>query len=78
MKKNNLDSNYKHRLLLNAIEAAALLGIGRSHLYGLHASGQLPMPVKLGRRSLWRRDELERWVQAGCPVRGKWVLNENS
>jgi len=60
-------------LLLSAVEVAAMLGIGRSHLYGLHASGRLPLPVKLGRRSLWRRDELAAWVQAGCPSRSKWV-----
>jgi predicted DNA-binding transcriptional regulator AlpA len=40
-------------LLLSAQDAAKLLGIGRSHFYGLHSSGRLgPLPVKLGRRAL--------------------------
>ncbi|MHC4068751.1 MAG: helix-turn-helix transcriptional regulator [Planctomycetota bacterium] len=60
-------------LLLSAEDAAKLLGIGRSHFYGLHSSGRLgPLPVKLGRRSLWSRMDLEFWVSAGCPARGKW------
>ena len=62
------------RLLLNAVEAAELLGIGRSHLYGLHASGRLPLPVKLGRRTLWRKQELSNWIDAGCPPRSKWAM----
>lgn len=62
-------------LLLSAEEAARLLGIARSHLYQLHSSGRLgPLPVKLGKRSLWNRKELEAWTDAGCPVREKWLL----
>ena len=60
-------------LLLSAQDAAKLLGIGRSHFYGLHSSGRLgPLPVKLGRRALWNRKELEAWVEAGCPTREQW------
>ena len=61
-------------LLLSVDEAAALLGIGRSHFYGLHSSGRLgPLPVHLGKRALWRREELLRWVQAGCLGRETWM-----
>ncbi|MFC1782726.1 helix-turn-helix transcriptional regulator [Planctomycetota bacterium] len=67
------NNSNNHRLLLNACEAAALLGIGRSHLYGLHASGRMPLPIKLGRRTLWRKDELAAWVAAGCPARARWA-----
>lgn len=60
-------------LLLSADEAARLLGIGRSHFYGLHSTGRLgPMPIQLGRRSLWNRQELTDWVNAGCPARRQW------
>ena len=69
-------SESKNRLLLSAVEAAALLGIGRTHFYGLHASGQVPLPVKLGRRTLWRKDELTAWVNAGCPARDKWLAQK--
>ena len=61
-------------LLLSATEAAKLLGITRSHLDSLHSSGRIgPKPIKLGRRSLWSRKEMEAWVDAGCPARVKWL-----
>jgi excisionase family DNA binding protein len=60
-------------LLLSATEAAALLGISRSLFCGLHSSGRLgPLPVRLGRRSLWRRDELQKWIASACPPRQQW------
>jgi len=62
-------------LLLSASDAAQLLGIGRSHFYALHSCGRLgPQPVMLGRRTLWRKAELESWVAANCPVRQKWQV----
>ena len=60
-------------LLLSAENAAKLLGIGRSHFYGLHSSGRLgPLPIKLGGRTLWNRKELEAWVESKCPSREQW------
>ena len=60
-------------LLLDGAEAAAMIGVSRSHLYALHSSGRLgPLPVRLGKRTLWRRDELERWVADACPSRQQW------
>jgi excisionase family DNA binding protein len=59
-------------LLVDAQGVAAMLGIGRTHLYALNSSGRLPLPIRLGRRTLWRRDELTAWVAAGCPARDRW------
>jgi len=60
-------------LLLPAEQAAAMIGVGRSHFYAMHSSGRLgPMPVRLGKRSLWRRDEIQNWVAADCPARQRW------
>ena len=62
------------KLLLNANDAAKLISVGRSHFYALHSSGRLgPMPIQLGRRTLWNRKELESWVAAGCPARERWL-----
>jgi predicted DNA-binding transcriptional regulator AlpA len=62
------------RFLLSAKEAAALLGIGERFLWAMHDTGELgPLPIKLGRRTLWSRFELERWVRARCPRREVWV-----
>jgi predicted DNA-binding transcriptional regulator AlpA len=58
--------------LLSAVETAALLNISRTSLYALHSSGRLPLPVKLGRRTLWNLEEMKNWTAAGCPARQKW------
>ena len=60
-------------LLLSAPDAAKLLGVGSSHFWSLHSGGRLgPLPVKLGRRTLWSRADLEGWVASGCPSRKQW------
>jgi len=60
-------------LLLSAEDSAELLGIGRTLFYSMHSSGRLgPMPIKLGRRVLWNRKELEVWVREKCPARKNW------
>ncbi len=60
-------------LLLSASDAAKLLGVGKSHLWALHSSGKIgPMPVKLGRRTLWVREDLKSWTAMGCPSRKQW------
>lgn len=51
------------RLLHPTIEACDLLGIGRSSLYELIASGVI-QTVKIGRRTLIPHDELERYVRS--------------
>ncbi|MDD4889885.1 MAG: helix-turn-helix domain-containing protein [Phycisphaerae bacterium] len=59
-------------LALSDVQAAALLGISRGHLWTLNSSGRLPAPVKLGRSVRWIRSELESWLAAGCPTRDCW------
>ena len=58
--------------LLDARGAAAMCGISRSLWLALHNSGGIPLPVRLGRRVLWRREELSAWIKAGCPSRQVW------
>ncbi|TAJ12095.1 MAG: DNA-binding protein, partial [Planctomycetota bacterium] len=55
-------------LLVDARAAAALLGVGRATWWKLHASGRVPAPLRFGRRTLWRRAELERWIAADAPA----------
>jgi predicted DNA-binding transcriptional regulator AlpA len=64
----------KEAFLVSAEDAAALIGVGRSHFYALHSSGRLgPMPVKLGKRTLWVRQDLMDWAAQHCPPRQKWL-----
>ena len=56
-------------LLLSADQAAHLSGVSRRTWWSLHAAGKTPLPVRLGRRTLWRAAELAAWIAAGCPAR---------
>ena len=59
-------------LLLDAKAAAKVCGVSRSHFLAMHSAGKVPLPVRLGRRTLWRADELADWISAGCPARDRW------
>jgi excisionase family DNA binding protein len=51
-------------ILLNLDEAAALLGLDRSSLHNLARprSSRNPRSIKLGKKLMFRRAELEEWV----------------
>lgn len=36
------------------------------------AGGRIPRPVRVGRSTLWRVEELHAWIAAGCPTREHW------
>ena len=59
-------------LAVNALDAAAICGVSRSHWLKLHAQGAVPDPIRLGRRVLWRTAELRDWLHAGCPSAPRW------
>lgn len=59
-------------LLVSASEAARLAGVSKPSWWRLHSGGLVPEPIRLGGRTLWRVDELRRWVAAGCPDRAAW------
>lgn len=68
-----VDGKQVYSLLLSAPDAAKVLGISSSYFWGLHSSGRLgPLPIKLGRRTLWSRRDLEKWTDVGCPSRKQW------
>lgn len=58
--------------LLDARKAAAMCSVSRSLWLAMHNSGRIPLPVRLGRRVLWRKEELLAWIRAGCPSRQIW------
>jgi excisionase family DNA binding protein len=60
-------------LLINDHQAAALAGISRGTWCRLRAAGKLPLAIKLGGSVRWRRDEIERWIAAGCPCAAEWA-----
>jgi excisionase family DNA binding protein len=37
-------------------------------VYRLSDAGRMPAPLKLGSLVRWDLDEIDRWIQAGCPA----------
>jgi excisionase family DNA binding protein len=37
------------------------------HIYRMADSGRMPRPIKLGSLVRWDLDELDRWIESGCP-----------
>ena len=72
MTENSTTSGTIVPLLLSAKSAAKLCGVSRSHFLAMHSAGRVPLPVRLGRRVLWRSGELAEWIEAGCPARERW------
>ena len=46
-----------------AKDVQKLLGISSSTLYDLISRGLLPQPIKLGRSSIWLREEIEAVIE---------------
>ena len=38
----------------------------------LKSAGRIPAAVQIGSRPRWRREEIELWIEAGCPDRAVW------
>ena len=56
-------------LLLRAANASRLGGVSLSTWWRLHAAKACPAPVRVGGATMWRRADLELWVELGCPSR---------
>ncbi len=72
LQANGEQSTRPEPLLLSAAEAAEALRISVRHFYKLHSSGRVPRPVRLGRATRWRAQELIDWLEAGAPARARW------
>jgi len=59
-------------LLLRAAEAAILCGTSVRTWRIWDTTGKIPQPIRIGRVTFWRYDELRAWVAAGCPDRVTW------
>ena len=59
-------------LVVEAVQAARLCGVSRATWYSLRKAGRIPRPVRIGRRVLWRIEELREWMAAGCPPCSRW------
>jgi predicted DNA-binding transcriptional regulator AlpA len=63
-------------LLVTAKQAASMCGKSLRTWRTWDAAGLIPRPVRIGRSTLWRVDELREWVAAGCPCRQEWEARQ--
>jgi predicted DNA-binding transcriptional regulator AlpA len=59
-------------LLLRAVAAATVCSVSLRTWRAWDSAGRIPQPVRIGRSTFWRADELRAWVAAGCPDRRTW------
>lgn len=65
-------------LLISDRVAATIAGVSRAHWHRLRSAGKLPPSIRLGRKVLWRRAEIEDWIGAGCPEAKVWAAMSNA
>lgn len=56
--------------LIDAAGLAEMLSISTRTLYRLKKRGCLPSPIRLGGSTRWRRRDVLRWIDRGCPREG--------
>lgn len=54
-------------LMMTAEELAETLCISLRQVWRLKAKGDLPKPVTIGRNVRWRRTDILKWIEEGCP-----------
>ncbi len=57
-------------VLIDAKAVAAMLGCSWRTIYRLADAGKMPRPLKLGRLTRWRRDQVEAFILNGCKMQG--------
>ena len=60
------------RMLLSKKDLANELRLSVRKLDDMNCRGLLPAPRRLGRSVRWVRDEIQLWVQLGCPSRERF------
>ena len=58
-------------VLLTVKEVAEMLGLSERTVYRLADVNKMPRPVKIGAAVRWRRNELDTWIEDGCPTSPK-------
>ena len=62
--------------LLSAIELAQFLNVPVAEIPHLDASGQVPAPLTIDGKKVWRAAEIRDWLRAGGPPRSIWSWRE--
>jgi predicted DNA-binding transcriptional regulator AlpA len=71
-----LNTALSQQLLVTAKQAARMCGRSLRTWRAWDSAGWIPQPIRIGRATLWRADELRTWVEAGCPRRAEWEARQ--
>ena len=55
-------------LLVREKDLPALLNVSRASIRRAMEAGRFPKCIRIGRCVMWRRAEIEAWVEASCPA----------
>ena len=58
-------------MLISANDAAKLIGMGVGTIRRLTDSGKMPGVVRIARTVRYKKSDVERWIQDGCPETAK-------
>jgi predicted DNA-binding transcriptional regulator AlpA len=53
-------------------ELGRYLHRGSASIYRDLELGRMPAPIRIGGRPMWRRAEIDAWLEAGAPPRDEW------
>jgi hypothetical protein len=59
--------------LVTIAEMAVMLNRSQGTVRREDRLGLIPAPVRRLKKAMWRLDEVEHWLVAGCPPRSKWT-----
>lgn len=54
--------------LIAAEEVAGILDVSTRTVWRLLSTGKLVQPLRIGGSVRWRLDEVQEWINNGCPV----------
>lgn len=54
--------------LLTVDELAALLKVSKRTVFRMRSAHHLPNPIKVGGGVRWRAEEVQNWIEKGCPA----------
>lgn len=66
--QNPIREQDNHPVLFSANKLAAILNISTRTLWRLRSASKLPEPVRFGGCVRWRAEDVQAWIDAGCPA----------
>lgn len=62
--------------LISVQELSSMLGMSKRTVWRLLSAGQVPQPVRIGRNTRWRLDQVCQWIDSGCPAANNYATDE--